>query len=139
MAQLSEAWLVPESDRKVTMIGPKLWRNAAVKNLKVAQTAVKESTKKSCIARQSDPLPNFRDSCVETTNLSALCYMRQTRSVVLNLRQTMLEVNEEIKALLKEKEKLLKILENIRKDKLLNKQAKAIRSTRPLREKVSIY
>lgn len=139
MTQLSEAWLLPETKtRKITMVGPKRWRNASVKNLKIAQTAVKESTKKNCIARQSDPLPNYRDSCVELTNNTSLSYMRQTRSVVLKLRQVMLQVNEEIKALLKEKEKLIKILENVRKDKLLNKQVKIIRSTRPKREKVSL-
>ena len=54
------------------------------------------------------------------------------------LRESLLEANEEIKALTNGKEALEKALDHIRKDINLNIESQAIRLTRPTREKVSI-
>ena len=128
----------PAKSNSVLMIGSKAWRDASVRNIKVSQTMVKKADKRSCYDRQADPLPTVRDNTTQYVNDRILCYSRQTRGVVVKLREIMLETNEEMKLLLRSKEDLEQILEHLRKDKLLNKHSKQIRTIRPKREKVGL-
>ena len=122
--------------KPVTMIGPKKWRNATVKNLRVSQTMIKKADRKACFSRQADPLPTFRDNSTIHVNDKIMCYMRQTRGVVVKMHEVLNETNDEIKRLIKSKEDLEQALEHVRKDKLTNKHSVEIRTTRPKREKV---
>lgn len=117
-------------------IGPECWRDATVKNIKVSQNVMHKSDKGTDLGRQLDPLPTLRDNCAQQSNAKVHSYVRQTRSVVVKLRENLLDTNEEIKSLLRGKEALEKNLEHIRKDILLNKQSVFIRRSRPSREKV---
>lgn len=116
-------------------IGPDCWRDAAIKNIKVTQNVMQKSDKGIDLGRQLDPLPTLRDNCAQQSNTKVHSYVRQTRLVVVKLRESLLETNEEIKSLLRGKEALEKNLEHIRKDILLNKQSISIRRSRPSREK----
>ena len=125
-------------DDKISMIGPKCWRNSTINNLKMSQTMIKNAHKKGCVSRQIDPLPTYREICVEQTNNKLLCYMRRTRGVVVKLHEVLGEANEEIKSLIKCKENLESLLENVRIDGQLNKTSIKLRNHRPEREKVKI-
>jgi hypothetical protein len=116
-------------------IGPECWRDATVKNIKVSQNVMNKSDKGIELGRQLDPLPTLRDNCAQLSNSKIHAYCRQTRLVVVKLRESLLDTNEEIKSLIRGKENLEKTLEHIRKDILLNKQSAFIRMSRPSREK----
>ena len=118
-------------------IGPECWRDATVKNIKVSQNIIQKSDKGTDLGKQLDPLPTLRENCAQQSNAKIFLYMRQTRVVVVKLRDNLIDTNEEIKSLIKSKEALEKTLEHIRKDILVNKQSIFIRSSRPSREKVS--
>ena len=118
-------------------IGPECWRDATVKNIKVSQNVMGKSDKGIDLGRQLDPLPTLRDNCAQMSNSKIHAYCRQTRLVVVKLRESLLDTNEEIKSLIRGKENLEKTLEHIRKDILLNKQSAFIRMSRPSREKVN--
>nr|CAB3228133.1 coiled-coil domain-containing protein 105 [Phallusia mammillata] len=117
-------------------IGPECWRDATVKNIKVSQNVIQKGDKGTDLGRQLDPLPTLRDNCVQQSNAKVHSYVRQTRAVVVKLRESLLDTNEEIKSLIRGKEALEKTLEHIRKDILLNKQSIYIRTSRPSRERV---
>ncbi|CAK8674886.1 tektin-like protein 1 [Clavelina lepadiformis] len=118
-------------------IGPESWRDATVKNIKVSQNVIHKSDKGTDLGKQLDPLPTLRDNCAQQSNAKIHSYVRQTRLVVMKLRENLLDTNDEIKSLIRGKEALEKTLEHIRKDVLLNKQSVFIRSSRPSREKVA--
>lgn len=118
-------------------IGPDCWRDATTKNIKVSQNVMQKSDKGTDLGKQLDPLPTLRDNCAQQSNAKVHSYVRQTRLVVVKLRDSLLETNEEIKSLLRGKEALEKNLEHIRKDILLNKQSVTIRRSRPTRERDS--
>nr|XP_002120394.1 coiled-coil domain-containing protein 105 [Ciona intestinalis] len=116
-------------------IGPDCWRDATVKNIKVSQNVIQKSDKGTDLGRQLDPLPTLRDNCALQSNVKVHSYMRQTRAVVVKLRENLLDTNEEMKSLIRGKEALEKTLEHIRKDILLCKQSVFIRMSRPSRER----
>lgn len=62
--------------------------------------------------------------------------MRATRTVVIRLRRSYVEVNDEIKSANRCRESLEKALEHMRKDMALNQESQDVRSCRPTREKV---
>lgn len=119
-------------------IGPDCWRDAAIKNIKLSQNVMQKSDKGTDLGRQLDPLPTLRDNCAQQSNAKVHYYMRQTRYIVMKLRDSLISTNEEIKSLLRAKEALEKNLEHIRKDILLNRQSVSVRGSRPSREKVKI-
>ena len=119
-------------------IGPSNWRNSTLKEIKLSQNVVNRSDKHCETGRQNDPLPHLRDTVAELSNEEAHRYFRQTRQVVCQLRESLLDTNEEIKSLTRGKEALEKALEHIRKDLKLNQESSEIRQSRPLRERVSV-
>ena len=117
-------------------IGPSAWRNNTLKEIKLSQNVVSSSDKSNFLGKSVDPLPHLREILAELSNDEAHRYFRQTRAVVCLLRESLIDTNEEIKALTRGKEALEKALEHIRKDLKLNKECEDIRKRRPLREKV---
>lgn len=116
-------------------IGPDSWARSTINNIKLAQTVVQRSDKFNDVGRQLDPLPSLRDKCIQQSNAQIHSYVRETRYVVIKLRDCLLDTEEEIKSLLRGKEKLEKVLEHIRKDILLNEESQSGRKSKPLREK----
>lgn len=121
---------------EVAAVAPLLWKESSIHGIKVAQTLISRGDKHLFESRQQDPLPLLRDACAVDSNKLVHTYVRQNRSIVANLRQYLVDTNEEIKALNRGKEALEKALEQKRKDLALNEESAQIRTYRPPREKV---
>ena len=121
---------------KQATIGPDAWKEASIRNIRLAQAVVQRSDKFNDLGKQLDPLPSLRDTCVQQSNAHMHGYMRETRTVVIKLKYCLLETDEEIKSLSRAKENLEKILEHIRKDIILNNSSSFRRRARPVRERV---
>lgn len=121
--------------KAATTIGPESWRNSTLKGIKLSQTIVQKSDKNCDIGRSMDPLPHLRDTVAQLSNEEIHRYTRDVRAVVAKLRESLLETNEEIKALTRGKEALEKALEHTRKDIKLNKESQDNRLSRPTKEK----
>ncbi|XP_066474074.1 tektin-like protein 1 [Tiliqua scincoides] len=80
--------------------------------------------------------PCFRDYTNTKTNEYVAQYTRETRMVVSRLRQALIEINEQVKALMHARERLDATLSKIRQSLLTNKQSQAIREHRPTCEKI---
>lgn len=122
---------------KTATIGSDPWKNASIRNIKLSQTVVNRSDKACELGQQLDPLPSLRDTSIQQSNARIHAYVRATRAVLVKLRESLLDTNEEIKSLIRGKEDLEKTLEHIRKDIILNHQSSSVRRTRPGREKVA--
>lgn len=125
--------------KAATTIGPESWRNNTLKGLKLSQTIVQKSDKSCDVGKAYDPLPHLRDTVAQLSNEEIHRYTREVRVIVAKLRQSLLETNEEIKALTRGKEALEKALEHTRKDIKLNKDSQEVRLSRPTKEKVIYY
>ncbi|XP_006822555.1 tektin-like protein 1 [Saccoglossus kowalevskii] len=125
----------PQVPLSTAVIGPQSWRDASLKTIKVSQEVVRKSDKGCDLGRTLDPLPSLRDNCAQQSNEVVHCYVREARAVVVKLRESLVETNEEIKLLIRKKESLEKALEHKRKDIALNKLSMEVRLTRPSREK----
>lgn len=118
-------------------IGSDAWKNASIRNIRLSQTVLNRSDKACELGQQLDPLPSLRDTSIQQSNARIHAYVRATRAVLVKLRESLLDTNEEIKSLLRGKEDLEKTLEHIRKDIILNTRSTMQRQTRPSREKVT--
>ena len=121
---------------EVATVAPQAWKESSVNRIKVAQTLISHGDKHMYDSRQQDPLPVLRDACASDSNKLVHTYVRQTRIVVANLRQYLVDSNEEIKGLNRGKEALERALEQKRKDLALNEESAQLRTYRPPREKV---
>ncbi|XP_069121402.1 tektin-like protein 1 [Argopecten irradians] len=121
--------------KAATTIGPESWRNNTLKGIKISQTIVQKSDKSCDVGRALDPLPHLRDTVAQLSNDEIHRYTREVRIVVARLRESLLDTNEEIKALSRGKEALEKSLEHTRKDIRLNKDSQDIRVSRPAKER----
>uniref|UniRef100_A0ACB8EGI7 Uncharacterized protein n=1 Tax=Sphaerodactylus townsendi TaxID=933632 RepID=A0ACB8EGI7_9SAUR len=81
-------------------------------------------------------MPCFRDYFNTKNNEFMANYCRETRQVVSRLRQALVEINEQFKALVNERERLDAMLARIRQSLLTNKQTHVIRENRPTLEKI---
>ncbi|XP_060095286.1 tektin-like protein 1 [Heteronotia binoei] len=81
-------------------------------------------------------LPCFRDYFNTKNNEYVSQYTRETRQVVSRMRQALAEINEQFKALVRERESLNTTLARIRQSLITNKQTQAIREHRPTLEKI---
>ena len=118
-------------------IGSDAWKNASIRNIRLSHTVVNRSDKACDLGQQLDPLPSLRDTSIQQSNARIHAYVRATRAVLVKLRESFLDINEEIKSLLRGKQDLERTLEHIRKDIILNTKSTMQRQTRPLREKVT--
>ncbi|XP_062584190.1 tektin-like protein 1 [Saccostrea cucullata] len=123
-------------NKAATTIGPESWRNSTLKGIKLSQTIVQKSDKSCDVGRSLDPLPHLRDTVAQLSNDEIHRYTREVRVIVAKLRESLLDTNEEIKALTRGKEALEKALEHTRKDIALNKDSQEVRVSRPARERV---
>lgn len=122
-------------NKAATTIGPESWRNSTLKGIKLSQTIVQKSDKSCDVGRSLDPLPHLRDTVAQLSNDEIHRYTREVRVIVAKLRESLLDTNEEIKALTRGKEALEKALEHTRKDIALNKDSQEVRVSRPARER----
>eukprot|EP00117_Sycon_ciliatum_P032766 scpid60036/ scgid25341/ Coiled-coil domain-containing protein 105 len=116
-------------------VGPRPWREASVKTIKVAQALAEQGDVTCHTARMYDPLPTGRDVLALQSNQRAHQYIRQSRDVVSKLHRALVEVSDEIRSTTRCKEALEKKLDHCRKDIHLNRQTAVIREERPKREK----
>ncbi|XP_053155867.1 coiled-coil domain-containing protein 105 [Hemicordylus capensis] len=79
----------------------------------------------------------FRDFTNTKNNEFVAQYTRATRLVVSRLRQAFIEINEQVKTLVRVREQLDATLAKIRQSLITNKQSQAIREHRPTSEKIS--
>ena len=124
---------------KEATIAPDSWKEASIRNIRLGHAVVQRSDKFNDLGQQLDPLPSLRDSCIQRSNAVVHSYVRETRAVVNKLKYCLLETEEEIKSLLRGKEKLEKALEHIRKDIILNNSSQMRRKARAARERVGIF
>lgn len=122
-------------DPPATM-GSESWKNQSLKILTLAQKVAESSARNCDIGRSVDTEPQIRDTLVTLSNDEIRRYMREVRVVVAKVRESLIETNEEIKALTRGKEALERTLEHTRKDIQLNKDSKLLRQARPSTEKV---
>ena len=115
---------------------PEKWREASIHGIKLAHTIIEKTGYGVDRGRLCDPLPLLRDVCIRQSNERIRDYMRATRAVVIRLRRSYVEVNDEIKSTNRCREALEKALEHRRKDLELNRESQGLRSFRPPREKV---
>lgn len=120
-------------------ISPEKWREASIHGIKLAQTIIERSDLTVEDGRLTDPLPLLRDACIKQSNDRIRTYTRTTRAVVVKLRRSFVEVNDEMKSANRCREILEKALEHKRKDLALNQASQEIRSCRPPREKVLMH
>ncbi|CAF0947955.1 unnamed protein product [Adineta steineri] len=97
------------------------------------QISYKTMNKSNIFHLGIDPLPHVRELLSELSNTEAFLYARQCRVVVAKLRLCWIDVNEEIKFLLKHKEYTEASIEHIRKDLIINKESVNVRK-KPKRE-----
>lgn len=129
---------VEEMEVTRATIGSDAWKNASIRNIRLTQTVLNRSDKACELGQQLDPLPSLRDTSIQQSNARIHAYCRATRAVLVKLRESLLDTNEEIKSLLRGKGDLEKTLEHIRKDIILNTRSTMQRQTRPPREKVTL-
>jgi len=116
-------------------IGPSSWRDGTKQEIKGSVANINKSDRNNEVGKAVDPLPVFRDTLADLSNNHSLRYMRDTRAVVAQLRETYLQTNEEIKAANRVKEAIEKALEHKRKDIMMCERSSEIRLSRPQRER----
>ncbi|CAF1171808.1 unnamed protein product [Adineta ricciae] len=112
------------------------WREETMADVRVNSKVIEQSDRNILFGKGIDPLPHVREILNELSNTEAFLYARQCRVVVAKLRLCWIDVNEEIKSLLKHKEYTEASIEHIRKDLIINKESVSLRK-KPRRESES--
>ncbi len=115
-----------------------MWRENVKNSIQINNHVMNASDKHIYLSKNEDPLTNLRDVLRTLSNAEAFKYMRQCRLTVGKLRACWVEVNEEIKSLVKNKEYLESALEHVRKDMIINNETIENRVKRPATEPVNI-
>ena len=100
----------------------KVYANQVWTEINVNNRAINASDKNIFSGKTEDPLTNFRDILRNLSNKDAFKYMRQCRLVIGKLKKCWTDVNEEVKALNKNKEYLESSIDHIRKDIIINQE-----------------
>ena len=108
--------------RERTFHNETAWRNSVQNETALNQKAIERSDTHIYASKRADPLTNIRKVLRTLSNAEAFKYMRQCRLTVAKLKKCWVDVNEEVKALSKNKEYLESALEHIRKDLITNKE-----------------
>ena len=116
-----------------------LWRENVKTSIQLNNQVMNNSDKHIYLSKNEDPLTNLRDVLRTLSNAEAFKYMRQCRLTVGKLRACWVEVNEEIKSLVKNKEYLESALEHVRKDMIINNETIENRVKRPATEPVRLF
>ena len=121
----------------LSSVGPTAWINGTVMSVQESEQLVRKSEKDCLKSRMKDPLPGLRQVLADLSNNEARTYCRKVRQVAYLLRNTLIDVNTEIRSLTRSKEALEKAKDQIEIDTKKNKISYEIRQKRPDREKVS--
>ena len=78
-------------------VGPRQWREASVKTVKVAQALAEQGDVTCHTGRMYDPLPTGREVLALQSNERAHSYVREARDVVTRLHKVLQEVSDEIR------------------------------------------
>ena len=97
---------------------------------------VRLANKRVELARTRDPLPGLREVVAGLSNDQAHAHFRRTRPVVYNLRDTTINLNTELRALVRLRDALQKTLGEVSKNLKVNNDTQQLRQRRPAREKV---
>jgi hypothetical protein len=97
------------------------WRENVRHEMHVNNKAIDKSDAHIYFSKHDDPLTNLREVLRGLSNVEAFKYMKQCRLIVAKLKKCWVEVNEEIKALSRNKEYLESAIDHIRKDLIINK------------------
>jgi hypothetical protein len=126
----------PQTVPTYNSVKDECWRQEVIADLKLNTHAVERLDKHILNGKSIDPLPNVREIARQISNEEALRYMRECRVVTAKLRQSWVEINEEIKALSRSKTFLESALEHLRKDLIINQETIQNRLHRPAKETV---
>ena len=88
------------------------------------------------VARTRDPLPGLREVVAGLSNDQAHAHFRRTRPVVYSLRDTTINLNAELRALVRLRDALQKTQAEVVKNLKTNSETQQMRQRRPKREKV---
>jgi hypothetical protein len=124
--------------REKTIANEQAWRNYAQNDINKSVKAIERSDSHIFQSRRVDPLTNLREVLRTLSNTEAFKYMRQCRLIVARLKKCWVDVNEEIKALTRNKAYLESAIDHIRKDLIINKEITDGRLHRPQTEPVRI-
>lgn len=116
-------------------VGSLSWKNKTLKEIQGSREAAMRAENACRLGTSLNPLPNLRDTLAESSNTEAIKHYRETREVVFQLRDSLMETNDEIKSLTRCKTNLEKTWDNVSKDCKLNQLSAKSRIARPSREK----
>lgn len=88
------------------------------------------------VARTRDPLPGLREVVAGLSNDQAHAHFRRTRPVVYSLRDTTINLNSELRALVRLRDALHKTQAEVSRNLKVNSETQQMRQRRPAREKV---
>jgi hypothetical protein len=114
------------------------WREKVCDDISINIKSINASDKNIYRGKSQDPLTNIKDVLRNLSNREAIKYMRQCRLIVAKLQSCWVDLNEEIKSLVKTKEYIESTLESIRKELIINQETKSGRLHRPENEPVNI-
>jgi len=118
-------------------VGPDVWQNATIRNIKSARQTVLNCKKSIARGRCLDEVPSFRCEITKISNDKIHNYTREVRKVAYKLREELVKINESIKKLIKSKTQLDEELSKVRKDLVVNNHNVYTRKARPNREKTA--
>lgn len=98
------------------------WRNRVSADIKSNNNIIYKSDKHILYSKIDDPLTNLREVLSKLSNTEGFKYMRQCRLIVAKLRKCWVDVNEEMKPLIKSKEYLESAIDHIRKDIIITQE-----------------
>lgn len=113
---------MPQINETKTKQNEKVYANQVWSEINVNNRVINASDRNIFNGKTEDPLTNFRDILRNLSNKDAFKYMRQCRLVIGKLKKCWTDVNEEVKALNKNKEYLESSIDHIRKDIIINQE-----------------
>ena len=121
---------------KMESVGPTSWTSGTNSSIQESSDLVRLANKRVELARTRDPLPGLREVVAGLSNDQAHAHFRRTRPVVYNLRDTTINLNTELRALVRLRDALQKTLGEVSKNLKVNNDTQQLRQRRPAREKV---
>merc|ERR1712004_209820 len=117
-------------------VSPEKWRNDCQLDIEKAQK-VAENSDRFCTENDKDDrsLKTLREFLIDADNQKLHEYFRDCRELIVLLRQTYMETQDELRSTCKAQWKLEKRLDDMRKDSKVNKCSESMRTSRPKREK----
>ena len=122
---------------KMESVGPTSWTSGTKSAVQDSSDAVRRAYKTVEQARTRDPLPGLREVVAGLSNDQAHVHFRRTRPVVYNLRDTTINLNTELRALVRLRDALQKTLAEVSRNLKVNNETQQLRERRPAREKVA--